>query len=100
MLDVERVGNEGTLWNTKLWLTQLEGLRADDWVEMPSAQVESGSVLDHPYPSQVDHFVECVVAGKPDSVVDLGVAFRSHRVIFAIEKPLAEGRPVKVAELA
>jgi len=98
VLNVHLVGSEGTLWNDEMWSTQLEGLRKDEWVKTPTAQAESGDVLDHPYPPQVDDFMQCIAEGR-DSKINFDEAFITHRVIFAIEKSLAEGRPVKLEEL-
>ena len=98
VLNVHLVGSEGTLWNDQLWTTQLPGLRKEEWVKTPTAQAESGDVLDHPYPPQVDDFMKCIAEGR-DSVINFEEAFITHRVMFAIEKSLAEGRPVKLAEM-
>jgi predicted dehydrogenase len=98
LFNVHLIGSEGTLWNDKFWSTRIEGVRPDEWVTLPTAQAESGDVMDHPYPPQMDHFVECLQAGK-DSRINFAEAFRTHIVMFAIEKSLDEGRPVKVAEL-
>jgi len=99
VFNIKLIGSDGTLWNDKLWSTKLEGLRPDEWVTMPTISAESGDVLDHPYPPQVDHFIECVQQGKPN-IIDFAEAFKTHRVMFAIEKSLAEGRPVKLSELS
>lgn len=99
VFNIKLVGSEGTLWNDKLWTTKLEGLRKDAWMELPSVAAESGDVLDHPYPPQIDEFIRCVQEDKP-SRIDFDEAFKTHRAVFAIEKSLAEGRPVKLAELA
>ncbi len=99
VLNIKLIGSDGTLWNDKLWSTKLEGLRPDEWVTMPTTSAESGDVLDHPYPPQVDHFIECVQEGKPN-IIDFEEAFKTHCVMFAIEKSLAEGRPVKLSELS
>jgi predicted dehydrogenase len=68
-------------------------------MELPSVAAESGDVLDHPYPPQIDEFIRCVQEDKP-SRIDFDEAFKTHRVLFAIEKSLAEGRAVKISELA
>jgi predicted dehydrogenase len=99
VFNVKLIGSEGTLWNDKMWSTQIAGLRPGEWMEVPTAQAESGDVLDHPYPPQVDEFIDCVKLGKKSSV-DFESAFITHRVAFAIEKSLEEGRPVKLSELA
>ncbi|MCD6360821.1 MAG: Gfo/Idh/MocA family oxidoreductase [Armatimonadetes bacterium] len=98
VLNVHLVGSEGTLWNDQMWSTKLEGLRADEWVKTPTAQAESGDVLDHPYPPQVDDFMQCIMEGR-DSSINFEEAFITHRVMFAIEKSLEESRPVKLDEL-
>ena len=98
LFNIHLVGSEGTLWNTKLWSTRLEGLRPDEWVELPTTCAESGDVLDHPYPPQVDHFVDCLLNNQ-DSFINFEEAFKTHRVMFAIEKSLAEARPVKLSEM-
>jgi len=98
VFNIHLVGSEGTLWNDRLWSTQIEGLRADEWMTTPTAQAESGDVLDHPYPPQIDEFMECVLEDR-ESIINFEEAFKTHRVMFAIEKSLAEGRPVKLDEL-
>ncbi len=98
VFNVHLVGSEGTLWNDEMWTTQLEGLRGDEWMKIPTAQAESGDVLDHPYPPQIDDFIEAVIEDR-DPLVSFDEAFRTHRVMFAIEKSLAEGRPVKLSEM-
>lgn len=98
LFNIHLIGSEGTLWNTKLWSTQLPGLRQDEWAELPTTQAESGDVLDHPYPPQVDEFVECLLSGR-DSCINFEEAFKTHRVMFAIERSLVEGRPVKLSEM-
>ena len=98
VFNVHLVGSEGTLWNDETWTTQLEGLRPQEWMKIPTAQAESGDVLDHPYPPQIDDFVAAVVEDR-DPLVSFDEAFRTHRVMFAIEKSLAEGRPVRLDEM-
>lgn len=99
VFNIHLVGSQGTLWNDRLWSTRIEGLRAEEWIHVPTVQAESGDVLDHPYPPQVDHFVQCLLEGK-DSSINFEEAFKTHRVMFAIERALEQRRPVKVEELA
>jgi len=98
VFNIHLVGSEGTLWNDEMWSTQIDGLRPDEWVKTPTAQAESGDVLDHPYPPQIDDFMDCIATGR-DSKINFAEAFKTHRVMFAIEKALAEGRPVKLSEM-
>jgi predicted dehydrogenase len=98
LFNVHLVGSEGTLLNDRLWSTQLAGLRADEWVHLPTTPAESGDVLDHPYAPQIAEFVGCLREGR-DSRINFAEAFRAHRVMFAVERSLAEGRPVRLAEM-
>lgn len=98
VFNVHLVGSEGTLWNDEMWTTKIKGLRADEWMKTPTAQAESGDVLDHPYAPQIDHFMECLINGE-ESFINFESAFKTHRVMFAIEKALEEGRPVRLEEL-
>jgi len=81
-----------------MWTTKLEGLRPDHWVKTPTVQAESGDVLDHPYPPLIDDFMACILENR-ESIINVEEAFITHRVMFAIEKSLAEGMPVKLSEL-
>jgi predicted dehydrogenase len=98
VFNIHLVGSEGTLLGNKLSSTKLKGVNKEEWVEIPTTEATSGDVLDHPYPPQVDEFMACVKAGE-DSMINFAEAFKTHEVIFASNKALEEGRPVKVAEL-
>ena len=98
VLNVHLVGSQGTLWNEKLWTTQIDGVRKGDWIPIPTTAAESGDVLDHPYPPQIDDFIKCLQEGR-DSRINFAEAFKTHRVMFAIERSLSEARPVKLSEL-
>jgi predicted dehydrogenase len=98
LFNIHLVGSHGTLWNDRLWSTQLDGVKPDQWIEVPTTRAESGDTLDHPYPPQVNHFVDCLLSGK-DSSINFAEAFKTHRVMFAIETSVAERRPVKLSQL-
>jgi len=98
LFNIHIIGSDGTIWNDKFWTTKLEGINADDWIELPTVQAESGDVLAHPYGPQVQDFVDRVSKGE-DSAVNFEEAFKTHQVAFAIEKSLEEKRPVKLSEL-
>lgn len=98
VFNIHLVGSEGTLLGNKLSSTQLKGVNKEEWIEIPTTEATSGDVLDHPYPPQVDEFMACVKEGK-DSMINFAEAFKTHEVIFASNKSLEEGRPVKLTEL-
>jgi predicted dehydrogenase len=97
VFNVHLVGSEGTFLNNQLSSTQLAGVSKEEWIEIPSAGATSGDVLDHPYPPQVNEFVACLKGGT-DSCVNFESAFKTFRVVFAIDKAIAEGRTVKLSE--
>ena len=47
---------------------------------------------------QVDHFAQCLLEDR-DSSINFEEAFKTHQVMFAIEKSLAEGQPVRMEEM-
>jgi predicted dehydrogenase len=97
VFNVNLVGSEGSFLNNQLSTTQLAGVSKEEWIEVPSAGATSGDVLDHPYGPQVDEFMAALKAGN-DSVVNFDSAFKTFRVVFAIDKAIAEGRTVKLSE--
>ncbi|MBU0607361.1 MAG: gfo/Idh/MocA family oxidoreductase, partial [Armatimonadetes bacterium] len=98
VFNIHLVGSEGTLRGDKLSSTKIQGVNKEEWIEIPTTEATSGDVLDHPYPPQVNEFMACVKAGQ-DSIINFAEAFKTHRVIFAIDKAITEGRPVKLGEL-
>lgn len=62
--------------------------------------MDSGDVSDHPYQPQFQAFVDALQENRPMPLTDFETAFATHQVVFACDKSAAEGRPVKVAELA
>jgi predicted dehydrogenase len=99
VFNIHLVGSEGTLRGDKLSTTQIQGVNKEEWIAIPTTEATSGDVLDHPYPPQVNDFMECLKTGT-DSRINFAEAFKTHRVIFAIDKAIDEGRPVKLSELA
>ncbi len=98
VFNIRLVGSEGTLMGDKLSTTKIAGVNKEEWIDIPTTEATSGDVLDHPYPPQVDHFMACLKEGK-DSLINVAEAFKTHRVMFAMDKAIGEGRPVKLSEL-
>lgn len=98
VFNIHLVGSEGTLLGNKLSSTKLAGVNKEEWIEIPTTEATSGDVLDHPYPPQVNEFMTALKAGQ-DSCINFESAFRTFRVVFAIDKAIAEGRTVKLSEL-
>jgi predicted dehydrogenase len=94
------VGSNGSVLDDKFTSLKWQGLGKDKWSKLGVPVVDSGDVSDHPYQPQFQAFVDALKKNKPMPYTDFETAFESHRVIFAADRSAAEGRPVKVKELA
>ncbi len=92
------VGSEGSLFDNRLYSSAL-GLRDKKWTELPMALADSGDVHDHPYEAQFRAFFEALGRGEEMERTSLRQAMETFRVLFACERSLVEGRPVRVAEI-
>ncbi len=93
------VGSEGSLLDNRFHSNLIEGLSRHHWNELSFKPVDSGDVADHPYQTQFDRFFEAIGKGEPMPLTGLDDAVRTHTVIFAAERSLKLGRPVKMTEL-
>jgi predicted dehydrogenase len=94
------VGSGGSLLDNRLHSNALHGDDRHRWKELPFKPVDSGDVSDHPYQAQFDAFFAAVAKGQAMPLTGLKEAVRTHEVIFAADRSLQLGRPVKLAELA
>lgn len=93
------VGSEGSLLDNKIYSNSF-GLRDKKWADLPVALADSGDVHDHPYQAQFQAFFEALEEGREMDRTGLGQAIETFRVLFACDKSAAEGRPVKLSEIA
>ena len=96
---VHLVGSEGSMLDNRFYSTKLDGLKKE-WTTLATSLIDSGDVKDHPYEPQFQAFVDSVRKQKPMPLTDFETAFETHRVMFAADRSAAEGRPVKLSELA
>jgi len=92
------VGSEGTLLDNKFHSTKL-GVNKAKWSELSLQLCDSGDVSDHPYTTQFETFFNALAAGKDMPLTTLEDAAKTHEVVFAADKSVEIGRPVKLAEL-
>lgn len=92
------VGSEGSLLDNKIYSNKLH-LRDKKWSELPIALADSGDVHDHPYQAQFQAFFDSLDDGKEMPLTSLPEAYKTFEVLFAAEKSVTEGRPVKISEL-
>ncbi|MCH8293901.1 Gfo/Idh/MocA family oxidoreductase [Candidatus Poribacteria bacterium] len=97
---IHLVGSEGSLLDNRFYSAKLEGLVKDKWSTLETSLIDSGDVSDHPYEPQFQAFVDAIGRDEPMPLTDFDTAFESHRVVFAADLSAAEGRPVKLSELA
>jgi len=93
------VGSEGSLLDNRVHSNALHGDDRHRWKELPFQPVDSGDVSDHPYQTQFDAFFEALARGQAMPLTGLQEAVRTHEVIFAADRSLQLGRPVKMEEL-
>ena len=96
---VHLVGSEGSLLDNRFYSSRFQGMTKSSWSTLETALVDSGDVSDHPYEPQFQAFVDSIRDGTTMPLTDFDTAFESHRVVFAADLSVAEGRPVKLAEL-
>ena len=94
------VGSEGSLLDNKFHSQKLGGLNRHAWSQLSMKMLDSGDVADHPYQTQFQAFFDALDAGREMPLTSFGDGFKTHRVIAAADKSAAEGRPVKLAEIA
>lgn len=90
-------GEEGTIYNDKLWTTRWPAIKPGQWATIPTALPDSGDVNDHPYLQQHEHFVDCLRSGKRPSN-DLAACAHVHEVMYAIDAAIRAKKTVKVAK--
>jgi len=75
-------------------------LRDKKWAELPMAMADSGDVADHPYQAEFQAFFDAMDRGEEMPRTSLREALKSFRVAFACDLSAAQGRPVKLSEIA
>jgi len=82
--NIELFGSEGTVRNDQVWVkTRFPG--QEDWITIPTTKPDSGDVTHHPFPNEVDHFVDCILAHKK-TIVNLDDAIKTFEIIEAADR--------------
>lgn len=87
-------GDKGTLLNNRLY-SPGEIDKQLGYMEIPVTTPGSGDVMHHPFPEEINHFVECLCEGR-DSNLNLADTLKTQEVVFAADRSAAEGHPVKL----
>ena len=92
VFNVDLFGDGGTLRANRFFSKKLPG--ASGFVEIPTVMPDSGDVAHHPFPQEIDHFVECIRTGR-ESHVSLHDAANTHEACFAADQSAAhDGVPI------
>ena len=97
---IHLVGSEGSVLDNRIYSHKLKGMNKNKWSQLETSLIDSGDVADHPYLPQFQAFIDAARANKPMPLTDFDTAFETHRVNFAADLSAAEGRTVKLSELA
>ncbi|MBM3214947.1 Gfo/Idh/MocA family oxidoreductase [Candidatus Poribacteria bacterium] len=90
---LEIFGNKGTVKDNRVWSHKFPGQKS--WVTIPTILPDSADVTHHPFQGQMDHFVECILAGR-ESHCNLNDAIHTHEIAFAAQECYRTGQPVKL----
>jgi predicted dehydrogenase len=90
--NIDLLGTAGALRDDRFYSRKLPGTTG--WASFPTVLPNSGSVSHHPFPAEIDHFVECIRTGV-ESHASLRDAVNTHEACFATdESSRAGGKPV------
>ncbi len=92
------VGSKGSLLDNKFHSSDL-GTPRSAWNTLAMNMLDSGDVSDHPYQTQFEAFFNALDKGREMPLTSLAEAARSHEAIFAADRSIELGRPVKLSEL-
>jgi len=90
---VEVIGTRGAVKDDRLYTMDLPGAR--EFFRIPGKAPDSPDVEHHPFDEEIDDFVRAVLEDRrmPTDIED---AYKTHEVVFAIERSLETGRPVSL----
>ena len=91
--NMDMVGTAGTIRENRVWSKKLFPGQTG-WSTIPTVLPDSGDVTHHPFDGEINHFVDCIRAGR-ESHCNVADAYRTHEVCLAIDRSLElGGRPV------
>jgi predicted dehydrogenase len=91
--NVDLAGTEGTIRDNRLWSKKLFPGQTG-WTTVPTILPDSGDVHHHPFDGEIDHFVECILAGR-ESHCNVADGYRTHELCLAIDRSIeGRGKPV------
>ena len=94
IFNVHLFGDKGTLLNNRLFSPEeIPGQRG--FMEIPVTTPDSGDVSHHPFPQEINHFIDCILQDK-ETIVNLDDAMKTQEIIFAADLSAEIGKPIKL----
>ena len=93
------VGSEGSLLDNKFHSEKLPTDKGS-WSSLSMKMLDSGDVSDHPYTTQFQAFFDSMAKGEEMPLTSINEAYKSFEVVFAADKSVELGRPVKISEIS
>ena len=92
------VGSEGSLLDNKFHSEKLSTDKGS-WSSLSMKMLDSGDVSDHPYTTQFQAFFDSMAKGEEMPLTSINESYKSFEVVFAADKSVELGRPVKISEI-
>lgn len=86
-------GDKGSLLNEKLYSPQMIDGQLG-YMSLPVTTPNSGDVEHHPFPEEVNEFVNCILADRQPELC-LDDAMKTQALVFAADESARTGKPVK-----
>jgi predicted dehydrogenase len=80
--NIDILGTDGGLRDDRFYSRKLPATLG--WATFPTILPNSGSVSHHPFPAEIDHFIDCILTGT-ESHASLRDAVNSHEACFAAD---------------
>ncbi len=81
--NIDLLGTDGALRDDRFYSRKLPGTLG--WATFPTILPNSGAVSHHPFPAEIDHFIECIRSGA-EPHASLHDAVNTHEACFAVDR--------------
>lgn len=92
--NINVLGTKGTIRDNRVWSPELFPGQTD-WSTIPTILPDSGDVAHHPFNGQMEALAAAILDGT-SCLPDLDDAVKTHELIFAADRSIASGQPVKL----
>ncbi len=86
--NIDLLGTDGALRDDRFYSRKMPGTLG--WATFPTVLPNSGAVSHHPFPSEIDHFIESILTDV-ESHASLGNTLNTHEACFAVDRSSSLG---------